>query len=131
MFGHTRRTLVVQSTLGTRLNPALYSEYLRKEHERYQRRKEYGSIKLVHDMTNREKRHARKSWRQRKQRQKEKQTSLNRHLNDTPPPTPNTFVSDEYNTRSGRKRAACYREVDKLKIKLQSNRARLIGIGSN
>jgi len=67
-LGHTRRTLVVQSTLGTRLNPALYSEYLRKEHERYERRKEVGSIKLVHDMTNTEKRHARKSWRQRKQR---------------------------------------------------------------
>jgi hypothetical protein len=81
-------------------NPALYSEYLRKEHERYERRKEEGSIKLVHDMTNREKRHARKSWRQRKQRQKEKQTSLNRHLNDTPPPTPNTSVSDEYRRMS-------------------------------
>jgi len=73
-------------------------------------------------MTNREKRHARKSWRQRKQRQKKKQTSLNRHLNDTQPPTPNTSVSDEYRQkwRSGRTRAVCYREVDKLKIKLQT-----------
>jgi len=79
-------------------------------------------LKYISDMTNREKRHARKSWRQRKQHQKKKQTSLNRHLNDTQPPTPNTSVSGEYRRkwRSGRTRAVCYREVDKLKIKLQT-----------
>ena len=109
-------------------NPVLYSEYLRKEHERYERRKAEGSIKLIHEMTNREKRYARKSWRQRKQRQKERQTSMNNLLNDTPPSTPSTSADFEYRRESrktsGRKRirrenASCYRQVEKLKVKLQ------------
>lgn len=47
-------------------NPVLHEQYLQKEHERYEKRKAEGSIKLIQDMTSREQRHIRKAWRQRK-----------------------------------------------------------------
>ena len=99
-------------------NAEEYETYLRKERARYHKRKEKGEIKMVSDMTEREKRHKRKFWRQHKQ--KERNQKKNRHL-DTPPPTPPTgpfpvrLQTSSSRQRMRRDRAKAYREIDRLK----------------
>lgn len=70
-------------------NPELYEEMKRKERDRYYRRKQEGKIKIVSDLTDREKRAQRKNWVQKKRKSREKmknQRKLQEHLlNATPP----------------------------------------------
>ena len=49
-----------------------YSNYLCKEHKRYEKKKEKGVIKLVNKMSEQEKRIVRRSWRKQKQIEREK-----------------------------------------------------------
>lgn len=58
-----------------------YAEYLSKERARYHKRKAKGEIKLASEMTDRERRNARRCWRVHKQRQKNLEAN-------TPPPSP-------------------------------------------
>lgn len=53
-------------------NPILYEEQKRKERERYQKRKEEGKIKLVNDLTRRERNAQRTSWLERTKRFRQK-----------------------------------------------------------
>ena len=70
--------------LRKRENEAEHSSYLQKERNRYQKRKEKGDIKLVADMTEREKRSARGRWKLRKQNERNRKTVSTMELNTTP-----------------------------------------------
>ena len=104
-------------------NPDAYEDYLKKERERYSRRKEIGSRKLVADMTGREHRRQRAAWRrqQASHRAGEKRANL---ATMTPPSTPPPGPSnDDHRRQRGRKavrkdRAKAYRTINKLTVKL-------------
>ena len=97
-------------------------QYLQKERERYHKRKEKGEIKLIHDMSEREKRLARKNWRVRKQRERRNQNIPETF--DTPPPTPSGSgpfpirMNNAGRKRVRKDRAKAYRELEELKVKL-------------
>ena len=76
--------------LWKRENEAEYSSYLKKERNRYQKRKEKGDIKLVADMTDREKRSARRRWKLRKQNERNRKRVSIMELN-RPPHSPGPF----------------------------------------
>ena len=85
-------------------NPELYTNYLKKENERNEKRKAEGTIKLVSEMTSREKRSTRKAWRENKKRQKQRQ-NLTESL--TPPSTLTTSPPFEIKARRESRKAAC------------------------
>src|SRR4029434_2863449 len=51
-------------------DPMKHQEYLRKERERNEKRKEEGKLKCISDLSNREQKKVRKSWRKRQQKHK-------------------------------------------------------------
>ena len=69
-----------------RADPSAHAEYLRKERERYRKRKEEGKIKPISNLTEREQRQQRKNWR-RNQRYKRAQSKIMKKV-ITPPVTP-------------------------------------------
>ena len=73
-------------------DPIRYAEYLQKERERYQKRKEDGKIKSIAELSNREKRRKRKDWRKKKHEQKKRQLKVKLGMQyigqNTPPRTP-------------------------------------------
>lgn len=108
-------------------NDREYQKYLEKERSRYQKRKEKGDIKLVSNMTEREKRITRKGWKVRKQKERQNNSTQQHLINiDTPPPTPTgpfpvRFVNPS-RQRMRRDRAKAYREIDKLKKQLSDQK---------
>ena len=73
-------------------NPDQYEKYLRKEQDRYKRRKQNGELPSISEMSERRKRKQRKEWRKRKQRQREQEKIRNNAeillKNMSPPSTP-------------------------------------------
>src|SRR4029434_4539802 len=51
-------------------DPVKHQGYLRKERERNKKRKEEGKLKCISDLSNREQKEVRKSWRKRQQKHK-------------------------------------------------------------
>ena len=51
-------------------DPVKHQEYLRKERERNKKRKEEGKLKCISNLSNREQKKVRKSWRKRQQKHK-------------------------------------------------------------
>lgn len=54
-----------------REDPERYEEYLRKERERNQKRREEGKLKRIKDLSERQQRNVRKEWRKRQKRHRE------------------------------------------------------------
>jgi len=102
-------------------NDEEYANYLTKERARYHKRKERGDVKLVSEMTDREKRGTRRTWRLQKQRQRRKIKDLE-NLNTPPTSPPGPFpirLNNHSNRQRVRKdRAKAYREIDKLRNKV-------------
>ena len=111
--------------LRKRENEAEYSSYLQKERNRYQKRKDKGDIKLVADMTEREKRSARRMWKLRKQNERNRNRVSTMELN-TPPHSPGPFPIQMNLTRGRqrvrRDRSKAYREIAKLKQTVDNQR---------
>ena len=63
-------------------DPERYNEYLSKEKKRWEDRKKTGKIKLISDMTKREKRHE-TSWKNQQAKCRQRKKSIDDHL--TPP----------------------------------------------
>ena len=113
-----------------------YEEYLQKERERYQRRKEKGKIKLIGDLGKRGQRNQRKQWRKRKRaerdRKKTGQIAFSFIKQYTPPQTPDHSSEDivplqepqsQTRRQRGRKkvkrsRSAAYRTIERLTAQL-------------
>ena len=101
---------------------------MQKEKERYKKRKGKGDIKLIGDMSTREKRKQRRDWRVKKRSQRERKKNLSELLDDTPPPTPGPWPivlqpESDQRRRRGRKtvrknRAKVYRDLAAVKEKL-------------
>ena len=77
-------------------------------------------------MTEREKRHTRKKWRQRKEHQKARKKRFEK---DTPPSTPTSSPIEQteenqekvvVDKKVRKDRAACYRHLEQLKVKLRN-----------
>ncbi|XP_045199124.2 uncharacterized protein LOC123553489 [Mercenaria mercenaria] len=113
-----------------REDPERYAEYLRKERQRYAKRKESGEIKTIDELSARGQRVQRKRWRHRKRRERSrKQNPVQESTSElTPPPTPSPFpivMRDSENRRNvGRKkvkreRAKAYRKISQLENELR------------
>lgn len=80
-------------------NPEEYAKQKQKERERYQKRKSEGKIKLIGEMSEREKRNKRKSWikNNRTYREKKKEINQLQHniMCDTPTPTEISFNEEQ------------------------------------
>lgn len=76
-----------------RNNPEYYEREKQKERERYHRRKNQNKIKSIKDLTPRQQRSKKKTWRESSQRYRQnirnRQRSINQYINETtPPPSP-------------------------------------------
>jgi len=69
-----------------RLDPALYSTYLEKERIRWQERKESGKLKQIDELTEREQRRKRRTWKEQQRKCREKHKAAAEIL--SPPHTP-------------------------------------------
>ena len=98
-------------------------EYLLKSKEKYRKDKTSGKRKLVKDMTEREKRHQRKLWRNQKRKDKERQKALLL----TPPASPESVENQQICSRQkkqeiklrNRDRAKCYRDLKKRDYEIE------------
>ncbi|XP_033736384.1 uncharacterized protein LOC117324573 [Pecten maximus] len=118
-----------------RENPEKHEEYKRKERERNKKRREKGLIQPIGNLGERDQRSQRRKWKinQRNKRQNDKDLQKQLESIETPPMSPSqaaaaniTVPSARAETlqRTGRKkvrkdRAKAYRDIYKLKIKLQ------------
>lgn len=67
-------------------NESTYTEYLRKERERYKKRKEAGKVTLIADMNPRDQRKTRRQWRSRKRKERDDKRKSDTCIQfDTPP----------------------------------------------
>ena len=66
-------------------NAELYEDYLQKERNRWQERKQSGKLKQISDMTKREQRQKRRRWKEQQRKCREKKLAFDE---TTPPPTP-------------------------------------------
>lgn len=71
-----------------RNDPEKYEECKRKERERYEKRKHEGKIKGIKDLTDRDKRKKRKTWRECSRKYREKLRMVENILDVTPPAIP-------------------------------------------
>ena len=110
--------------------PEGLAEYQHAEHDRYERRKQTGSRKLVKDMSTREHRMQRKKWRTWKVDSIRRHTVSQQELEPVPEIQSSAITSNELSTsntdknlRGRRKvrkdRAKAYRTIAKLKEELQ------------
>uniref|UniRef100_A0A6P7GV98 Uncharacterized protein LOC114346888 isoform X1 n=2 Tax=Diabrotica virgifera virgifera TaxID=50390 RepID=A0A6P7GV98_DIAVI len=133
-------------------DPVRLAAHKEMKHERYERNKANGTIKLISQISLREKRSRRKNWRENSKRYQAKKKLLEKIMNETPKSamdltyrtsTPLQFLRDfnesETTTNSvevsrqklqGRKvlrrdRAKCYRDIQKLKSKNKNLRTAL------
>lgn len=101
-------------------SPNRRKEYLLKEKQKYKRDIETKKKKCVKDMTEREKRSARKRWRLYKQQVRAKQKKVSE--SKSPPKTPSSACSSHQKLSSKKKKkreeAKCYRENKLLKEKI-------------
>ena len=113
-----------------KMNYHTHQQYLEKERERYQRRKEEGKLKTVHDLTSREQTELRKKWRKEKRAQravlkKNKQNGQAEpfNLSHTPPPSPvlilQPSVEDDLEPAPSTSRS-----VEAARLRAQRNRKR-------
>lgn len=120
-----------------REDPGKHEDYKRKERERYKRRKDLGQLKSVKDMSNREHRKTKRQWRANQQNKRERERKVLKVLQNTlSPPTSPEHAGDKVpviaEVQDGRKvkgrkkvrkdRAKCYRDVFKLRVKLDKMR---------
>ena len=111
-------------------NPEKREAYLQRERNRNMKKKEKGILKSVQDMTAREKRAARKRWRNQKRKKREQikeQAKVMKSLL-TPPNTPagvnglpeDVVVQQKKQSSKKKKReiAKCYRDNERLKKEL-------------
>ncbi|XP_052227670.1 uncharacterized protein LOC127842276 [Dreissena polymorpha] len=111
-------------------DPDKRQRFLQKCKERYQREKQSGKRKPVTLMTEREKRSARKQWREKKRKDREREREAKRALQNihTPPSSPeqqpeNREKSRQYKQsqkKSMREKAKVYRENKALKTEIES-----------
>ena len=114
-----------------RENQQEYEKYKAAERERYHQRKAKGQIKTIDQLSDRAKRSCRRRWVKVKQESRQRQKSRKGVL--TPPTTPDRPFQEVYidNSRSQamrnshqrrrkNERAACYRQNEKLKVKLRN-----------
>ncbi|XP_062609736.1 splicing factor Cactin-like [Saccostrea cucullata] len=109
-------------------DPERHRRYLEKERDRYRKRKNKGDIKGIEDMSEREKRVTRKSWRKNRRNKRKKDKFILDAVNrtDTPPNSPTGTMERRPDTSTrGRKkvrkdRAKAYREIKQMKVKLAS-----------
>ena len=73
--------------------PREHEQYKKEERERWQRRKAEGKIKAIADMTRREKKQQRAKWRKANFDSKRRKQGV--VLDDTPPATPSSAVTDD------------------------------------
>lgn len=108
-------------------DPEKHQRYLENEKERYRSRKNSGKLKCISELTERQKRSVRKRWRKNQKQKREKDKDIANLITvNTPPDSPGNediYLVDGRRS-SGRKkvrrdRAKAYREVKKLKVKLQ------------
>lgn len=108
-------------------DPEKHQRYLENEKERYRSRKNSGKLKCISELTERQKRSVRKRWRKNQKQKREKEKDIANLITvNTPPDSPGNediYLVDGRRS-SGRKkvrrdRAKAYREVKKLKVKLQ------------
>lgn len=101
-------------------SPNRRQEYLLKEKQKYKRDIERKKKKCVKDMTEREKRSARKRWRLYKQQVRAKQKKVSE--SKSPPKSPSSACSSHQKLSSKKKKnreeAKCYRENKLLKEKI-------------
>ncbi|CAH1114447.1 unnamed protein product [Psylliodes chrysocephalus] len=71
-----------------RNDPVKYEEYKRKEKERYEKRRNEGKIKNISDLTNREKREKRKTWRHSSKKYRQRLRMIENIVDITPPASP-------------------------------------------
>ncbi|XP_065943336.1 trichohyalin-like [Magallana gigas] len=101
-------------------SPNRRQEYLLKEKQKYKRDIERKKKKCVKDMTEREKRSARKRWRLYKQQVRAKQKKVSE--SKSPPKSPSSACSSHQKLsrkeKKNREKAKCYRENKLLKDKI-------------
>lgn len=117
-------------------DPEKHQQYKLKEKERYKKKKERGVVKSVTVMNKTERRHTRRNWRKNQRTKRERDRTLQAHVNEmlSPPATPTPEDNEEQDrgrpwtmTLLGRKkvrkdRAKAYRELFKLKVQLNKER---------
>ncbi|KAL3278351.1 hypothetical protein HHI36_013682 [Cryptolaemus montrouzieri] len=101
--------------LKLKLNPEKEAEAKKKHLKRYQSRK-----KLVKDMTEREHRAAKRKWKIANKKRRERQSSVQQIMMNTPPSLPRTEPARTRDRRRVRRdRSALYRKNLKLKEELR------------
>lgn len=114
-------------------DPVKHQEYLRKERERNKKRKEEGKLKCISDLSNREQRKVRKSWRKRQQKHRvlvKRQSEMETFCRASTPPstsseadeTPEHRPADKKRMRRAKMRN--YRKLQKLKQKVKDAQRR-------
>lgn len=105
-------------------DPKRRQEYLNKEKEKYKQDKATGRKKTVKNMTEREKRSARKYWRLKKRKNRATMKGLEKMLL-TPPDSPGSLNNPQISRqkkqsakKKNKESAKCYRENKKLKQEL-------------
>jgi hypothetical protein len=107
-------------------DPAKHAEYLARERDRYQARKQQGKIKTIRDLNERDQRSLRKKWRKEKCALKQAENRPRPMGNNdlTPPPTPEMDPGPEpqpsHQKLAGRRKVRresrkAYRVIDKQK----------------
>lgn len=116
-----------------REDPLKHDKYKQKERDRYKKRKETGDIRSIHQLTPREQRIKRRTWKfhANTKRKREKMIKIALSSRVTPPNSPEHMLEpnqrNEQNRTRGRKkknlnRTKAYKEQFKLRVKLNKER---------
>lgn len=113
-------------------DPERRQKYLEREKKRNREALEMGLRKRVSDMTTREKRAARKRWREEKRARKERVKKIQQVLSNTPPPSPLHVEPSSSKSKKetagqnvrARNRSRLYRKIEKLEKQLLQEKRR-------